>query len=85
MTEKTFSIAEAAKIITGSDAPAKVKWLTVRLRRGELPAYKSGRLWRLTAADVEAAIEILRPKRVHIPAVPTMTGLTRTSARRLAS
>lgn len=81
----TYSLEEAAALICGSDSPAKAKWLVRRLRRGDLPGYKAGRQWRMTRADVDTAIEALRPKRVCVPQVPAMTGLTRTSARRLAS
>lgn len=86
----TYSLVQYTALLCGADEngdplPSKVKWLAIRLRRGDLPGYKVGRNWRATQSDVEAAIEILRPKRVHIPAVPTMTGLTRTSARRLSA
>jgi hypothetical protein len=86
----TYSLEQYAAILCGADdhgdpLPGKTHWLVLRLRRGELPGYKAGRKWRATQADVDAAIEQLRPKRMYIPEVPAMTGLTRTSARRLAS
>jgi hypothetical protein len=86
----TYSLEESAAQICGADAsgdllPGKAKWVALRLRRGEFSGYKAGRSWRMTQADVEAAIESLRPKRVCVPSVPAMSGLTRTSARRLAS
>jgi hypothetical protein len=86
----TYSVEQYAAIVCGADdhgqpLPGKVQWLVLRLRRGELPGYKAGRKWRATQADVDAAIEKLRPRPVSVPTVPAMTGLTRTSARRLAS
>jgi len=50
----------------------------------DLPGYKAGRRWYATQDDVNAAIERLRPRRI-VPSVPVMTGLTRTSARRLSA
>lgn len=72
----------------GSVEPFKVQWLTKRLRgeaQPQLPGYKAGRRWRATQADVDAAIELLRPKRTTVPEVPTLSGMTRTSRRRMAS
>jgi hypothetical protein len=79
----TFSLPEATLQITGSDSPSKQQWVMRRLRRGEFCGYKSGRVWRMTEGDVAAAIEVLRPR--IVPSVPQLSGLTRTSARRLAS
>lgn len=86
----TYSLEQAAALVCGADdrgdpLPGKPKWLAIRLRRGELPGYKAGRNWRMTEDDIAAAIEKLRPRMVCVPQVPAMTGLTRTSARRLAS
>lgn len=86
----TYSLEQYAAIVCGADdngdpLPGKAQWLVLRLRRGELPGYKAGRKWRATQADVDAAIEKLRPRIVSVPSVPQMAGLTRTSARRLAS
>jgi hypothetical protein len=86
----TYPVEQAAALICGADAnhdplPGKAHWVMLRLRRGEFSGYKAGRKWMMTEADIEAAIESLRPKRVWVPEVPTMSGLTRTSARRLAS
>lgn len=82
----TYSVEQAAELICGASDPAAVKWLTRRLR-GEahprLPGYKQARRWRMTAADIDTAIELLRP--TPIPAVPAASSMTRTSRRRLAS
>lgn len=79
----TYSLSEAASIIRGGSAEADVQWLRKRLCTGRFPGYKAGRHWRMTAADVEAAIASLRP--VTVPIVPLASGLTPRSARRLAS
>jgi hypothetical protein len=92
----TFSLEEYTAILlgpgpdgsAGSVEPFKLQWMTKRLcGRAEpvLPGYKAGRKWRATQADVDAAIELLRPQRVGLPQVPQMSGMTRTSRRRLAS
>lgn len=81
----TYSLEEAADLICGPDRSNRCRWLMIRLQRGEFSGYKACRKWRMTQADVDAAIESLRPKRLTVPAVPAMTGLTRTSARRLSA
>jgi len=85
-----YSLEKSAALICGADdngdpLPGKTVWVMLRLRRGEFTGYKAGRQWRMTQDDIDAAIESLRPKRVWVPEVPSMSGLTRTSARRLAS
>lgn len=93
---QTYSLAEYAAILLGAgpDGTAKtveshkLQWLTKRLRgeaRPQLPGYKVARQWRATQADVEQALEILHPKRVAVPEVPQLSGMTRTSRRRMAS
>lgn len=38
-----------------------VDWLSRRLASGEIPGSKVGRRWVMTAADVRAALDILKP------------------------
>lgn len=89
--QQTFSLEESAAIICGRDDHGQivaggVQWLVKRLRSGELKGYKQARRWRMTAADIDAAIETLRPQRASVPEeVPALSGMTRTSRRRLAS
>lgn len=91
----TFSLEEYAAALLGPGPdgtaktiePSKIQWLTKRLRgqaQPALPGYKAGRRWRATQADLEDAIERLRPQRVDVPRVPQIGGMTRTSRRRLA-
>lgn len=69
----------------GSVEPAKIQWLTKRLRgeaKPRLPGYKVARQWRATEADVAQAIELLRPRQ-PAPPLPDPSNLTPTSRRRL--
>lgn len=71
----------------GSIEPAKIQWLTKRLRgqaQPRLPGYKVARQWRATEDDIAQAIELCRPAEIAVPAVPNVTSMTRTSRRRLA-
>ena len=86
VVERTFSLEEAARIICGGDSPANLQWLIQRLRGAaepKLSGYKVARRWRMTQADIDSAIDTLRPRRndVHIP---SMTSMTAHSRRRLA-
>lgn len=98
----SHGIDEAAAIIVGTDAngdplPGAVEWVERRLRSGKFSGYKAARRWRMTDADITAAIDSLRPHRstssrpaavvVDItPDVdrPLLSSMTRTSRRRLA-
>lgn len=82
----TFSIEEYAQALLGSSDRAALEWMSDRLcgrKKPQLPGYKAGRRWRATQADIDAAIELLRPKAVELPTVPQTTSMTRTSQRRL--
>lgn len=82
----TFSVEEYADALLGGHSRQQVEWLVKRLR-GEksptLPGFKAGRKWRATAADIEKAIELLRPKRVSVPVVPAASSMSPTSRQRL--
>lgn len=93
----THSLEDAARQIVGAGPdgqplPGAVFWVQERLRRGEFTGYKAARRWRMTDADIQNAIESLRPRRVEDrtprPATdidrPLLTSMTRTSRRRLA-
>ena len=84
--ERTYSLEEAAQIICGSDDEAAIHWLSQRLRGNAEPfltGYKVARRWRMTQVDLDAAIELLRPRHTTIR-IPAMTSMTRRSQRRLA-
>jgi hypothetical protein len=82
----TVSLEEYADALLGGHEPAQLQWLTKHLR-GEskpvLPGFKVGRKWRATEADIETAIELLRPQRVQMPVVPSVSSMSKTSQRRL--
>ena len=52
---RTYSLAEAATFIGCTE-----QWLTRQLITQRLPGYKAARKWRMTAGDIEAAINICR-------------------------
>lgn len=84
--ERTYSLEEAALIICGTTDSASLHWLAQRLRGNAQPAltgYKVARRWRMTQADLDAAINQLRPRRTTI-CIPAMTSMTARSQRRLA-
>ena len=85
-TTRTYSLSEIALILCGANGTAEQYWVAQRLRgnaKPHLPGFKVQRKWRMTEADLDAAIEALRPRRneLHIPA---MTSMTSRSQRRLA-
>lgn len=84
----TFSLEQYADAVRGGHEPADILWLVRRLRgkaQPTLPGFKAGRRWRATAADIEKAIELLRPANQRLPELPRASSMTRTSRRRLAS
>ena len=92
----TLSLKEYASVLLGPGPdgtpatvePHKIQWLTKRLRgeaKPHLPGFKAARQWRATKADVERAIELLRPAAAPVPHIPSASSMTATSKRRLAS
>lgn len=86
----THSLEQAAAIIVGDSTPTSVTWVARRLCRGDFTGYKAGRKWRMTDADIDAAIESLRPNRVEqIRAVPeyapAFSSMTSRSRRKLVA
>lgn len=87
VTERTYSLEEAAHIICGDTTPQSITWLIRRLRGTATPhltGYKAARRWRMTETDVTNAINLLRPRPGGLPAAPPMTSMTARSRRRLA-
>jgi len=79
---RTYSIEEAAKIV---GAPSE-RWLLQQLRAGRFPGRKVGRHWRMTAQDIEDALDLCsngyrNPNSNVVPLV----GLTPRSRRRLSN
>lgn len=72
---KTYSLDEYAAIVRGASSPSNCEWLARRLRSGQLPGYKAGRYWRATQADIDEAIELLRPTRRSSAAAPDQSAV----------
>lgn len=88
MTQRTYSLEEYADAVRGSHDPVDVLWLERQFRKGgrlEGLAFKSGRKWRGTADQIDAAIERLTPKPVAVPSVPSTSGMCKTTQRRLSA
>ena len=85
--KRTYSLAEIAAILCGNSGPNAQRWVADHLRgyyEPRLPGFKVQRKWRMTEADLDAAIELLRPRR-HEVTIPAMTSMTARSQRRMAS
>lgn len=85
-TRRTYSLIEVAQILCGDDSEAAQRWIRERLlghAHPTLPGFRVQRRWRMTQEDLDAAIELLRPKRNEV-VVPSMTSMTARSQRRLA-
>jgi hypothetical protein len=57
---RTYSLAEVASVVLPPEMKLPELWLKRRLLRGEITGYKVGRVWRMTAQDVESMVESLR-------------------------
>ncbi len=84
----TYDLTEAAERIGG----VSEKWLAAQLRAGKLPGRKVGRSWRMTAGDIDMAVESFRvmPQPISLEEQVervdvSSSGLTSTSRRRFAS
>ena len=85
--KRTFSMPEIAAALCGQDTPTSRRWVADHLRGYEqprLPGFKAQGRWRMTEADLEASIELLRPRRDEID-VPAMTSMTARSRRRVSA
>ena len=86
---KTYGVDEAIEQILGSESGLKDphRWVIRQIRIGKFQAYKIGNRYRMTQAQIDAALQTLRyspgwnkPK----PVSPVIQqALTRTSARQL--
>lgn len=66
---KTYSLAEVASALCGDSMLEPERWLTRQITSGRFTARKVGRQWRMTQADVDAALDILANKTTE-PAAP---------------
>jgi hypothetical protein len=56
---KTFSLDEVAEFLCGDSMKEPTRWLTRQITLGRFTARKVGRQWRMTQADLDAALEVL--------------------------
>jgi hypothetical protein len=56
---KTYSLPEVAEFLCGDSMKEPTRWLTRQIAAGRFTARKVGRQWRMTQADVDAALEVL--------------------------
>jgi hypothetical protein len=56
---KTYSLPEVAEFLCGDSMKEPTRWLTRQITAGRFTARKVGRQWRMTQADVDAALEVL--------------------------
>jgi hypothetical protein len=87
MTARTLSLDAAVAQICGTDSGMKDPrgWVLRQIRARRFQAYKIGRHYRMTQAQIDAALETLsngRPAPTPEPQAPGLS-LTTTSARRL--
>ena len=76
----TYPLSEAAERLGGTQ-----RWLADGIRAGKFPARKIGKHWRMTDADINAVLEIVKNPTYVMPETgPRGLSLTRTSRRRLA-
>ncbi|UVD40903.1 excise [Mycobacterium phage Kashi_VT1] len=81
----TRPLAEVAALI-----PCSERWLTEQVRAGRIPGRKIGRSWRMTQADIDAALESFRVspesgRKSVAPPAKRPLALTPTSRRRTRS
>ncbi|AVO21982.1 excisionase [Mycobacterium phage Adonis] len=81
----TRPLAEVAALI-----PCSERWLTEQVRAGRIPGRKIGRSWRMTQADIDAALESFRVspesgRKSVAPPANRPLALTPTSRRRTRS
>jgi hypothetical protein len=72
------TLEQAAKILG-----CKEKWLGDQLRAQRFPGTKIGGHWRMTPADITAAIDICRPGPKPEPEDPIVAGLSPIARRRI--
>ncbi len=82
--KRTFSVPEIAAALCGQDTTTSRRWVSDHLRgyaEPTLPGFKAQGRWRMTQADLEQSIELLRPKRDE----PTFTSMTNRSRKRVTA
>lgn len=79
----TYSLAEVAPELCGDEMKEPERWLRRQIKAGRIPARKIGRSYRMTAADITAALEVFRTRPAPVEdATVHPIGLTAASLRR---
>ena len=76
---KTYAATDVARDLAGDSMKNPEVWILRQIRAGRIPAFKVGREWRMTEADVQAAIDSLRNPQLR-RTEPTLTVVGRPSA-----
>jgi len=74
--KRTYSMPEITAALCGEDTTTSRRWVSDHLRgyaEPTLPGFKAQGRWRMTQADLEASIELLRPNRDSAPVFTSMT------------
>ena len=66
---KTYAATDVARDLAGDSMKNPEVWILRQIRAGRIPAFKVGREWRMTDADVQAAIESLRNPKPRVEPV----------------
>lgn len=80
---KTYAAAEVARQLAGESLKNPEIWILRQIRAGRIPAFKVGREWRMTDADVQAAIDSLRspkPRALAVVGKPSARSMRRRRA-----
>lgn len=73
---KTYSLTEVATMLCGDSMARPERWLTRQIVTGRFTARKVGRQWRMTQADIDAALEVManQPTTVATATTPDIVG-----------
>ena len=89
---QTYSLAEVAAVYLPAEWTDGVRWLSRRIRAGEISAYKVGRSWRMTEDDVYEFVArrrsaprapVMAPAVSAVPPLSIVDGLSTRSRARL--
>lgn len=78
---RTYSLTEVAAIVCGDSMARPERWLTRQIAVGRFTARRVGRHWRMTQADLDAALDIMANRRDNpAPAPQPVSEVGRPSA-----
>lgn len=68
---KTYAVADIAADLCGDSLTDPVRWLTRQITSGRITARRVGRQWRMTQADIDAALEVFANRAPATAPTPT--------------